>query len=76
MVQAIRQEITVSEDNRIEIHSPILKAGTQVEVIVLLSEGRQTPNKKLSSFMGIGKGSFGSAQEADIFIRGERDKWE
>ena len=77
MVQAIRQEVTVSEDNVIEIHSPILKAGVQVEVIVLLAEGHKTEKKKnLSSLIGKGKGkgSFDSAKEADAFIRGERNK--
>jgi len=77
MVQAIRQEVTVSEDNVIQIHSPILKAGVQVEVIVLLTEGHKVEKKKnLSALIGKGKRSFGSAKEADAFIRGERNKWE
>lgn len=75
MVQAIRQEVTVSEDNVIEIHSPILKVGVQVEVIVLLAE-KTGKKKNLSSLIGKGKGSFDSAKEADAFIRGERNKWE
>ena len=75
MVQAIRQEITVQKDSVIEIHSPALKPGSHVEVILLLEEA---PIKKqsLSSLIGSGKGSFASPNEADTFIRGERDKWE
>jgi len=74
MVKAIRQEITVQKDNMIEIHSSALKPGTHVEVILLLLE-KPAPKKggKWLSLLGAGKGSFSSIEEADDFIRNERD---
>lgn len=75
MTQAIRREITVQKDHQIEISSPALKLGDQVEVIILLSQGK--PKKSsLRDMLGAGKGSFSSPQEADDFIRRERDTWE
>jgi len=76
MVQAIRQEVTVQKDNVIEIHSPALKSGAHIEVILLLQEGETVPTHSLCSLIGTGKGSFSSVEEADEFIRKERDRWE
>lgn len=77
MVQAIRQEITVQKDHVIEVHSQVLKPGTRVEVIVLLKEeGPISKKKGFLALLGTGKGSFPSPQEADKFIRRERDQWE
>jgi hypothetical protein len=75
MVQAIRQEVTVQKDSMIEIHSPALKPGSHVEVILLIEEV-SIKKQSLSSLIGTGKGSYASPSEADAFIRGERDKWE
>lgn len=76
MIQAIRQEVTVQNDSVVEIHSPILKSGAHVEVIVLLKDNEPTKKKSLSAFIGTGKGSFKSPYEVDAFLQGERDKWE
>ncbi len=76
MVQAIRQEMTIQKDSVLEIHSSMLKPGTHVEVIILLKENEPVKNRSLQSLIGSGKGSFSSSDEADAFIRGERDKWE
>lgn len=75
MVQAIRQEITVEKDSIIEIHSPILKSGDHVEVIILVEANLSLHCQSLSSLLGRGKGSFKSSEEADTFIRNERDGW-
>ncbi|HVV69287.1 MAG TPA: hypothetical protein VHE99_09715 [Gammaproteobacteria bacterium] len=73
MTQAIRQDITVQKDHR--IYSPELKLGDRVEVILLFN---QDENKKsnLRTLLGTGKGSFSSQEEADAFIRRERNTWE
>jgi hypothetical protein len=76
MVKAIRQEITVQRDNVIEIHSLALKSGAHVEVILLLQDEQPPLKKHLLSLLGKGKGSFSSPEEADSFIRRERNKWE
>ena len=74
MVQAIRQELTIQDDHVLELHSSMLKIGSHVEVIVLLKD--PPPVKNFTSLIGTAKGSFNTPQEADNFIRGERDKWE
>ena len=75
MTQAIRQEVTVRKDHQIEIFSPKLKLGAHVEVIVLLTQS-ELKKSNLHALLGAGKGSFSSPEEANDFIRGERDKWE
>ncbi len=75
MTQAIRQEVTVQKDHQIEIFSPELKLGDHVEVIVLLSQS-EPKKSNLGSLFGAGKGSFSSPEEADDFIRRERETWE
>jgi hypothetical protein len=75
MTQAIRQDVTVQKNHKIEIYSPELKPGDRVEVILLLNQDK---NKKsnLHALLGAGKGSFSSSAEADAFIRRERNTWE
>ncbi len=74
MTQAIRQEITVQKDHKIEIYSPELQLGDHVEVILLLNQNKPKQSN-LRAILGTGKGSFSSAKEADNFIRGERNTW-
>ncbi|MFT3741328.1 MAG: hypothetical protein QM752_01385 [Gammaproteobacteria bacterium] len=76
MVQAIRQEMTIVKENTLEIHSPLLKAGFQVEVIVLVDPAIKASTTSLGSFLGKGQGSFKSPEEVDKFIRNERDMWQ
>lgn len=74
MTHAIRQEVTVQKDHQIEIFSPDLKLGDHIEVIILLSQSE--PKKtNLDSLFGAGKGGFSSPEEANDFIRRERDTW-
>lgn len=74
MIQAIRKDVIVQSGGRIEINSLELKAGQHVEVIVIIEDSPSVP--MLSSFLGKGKGCFGSPGEVDAFIRKERDGWE
>lgn len=75
MTHAIRQDVTVQKDHKIEIYSPELKLGDHVEVILLFDQDKKR-NFSLRSFIGAGQGSFSSPEEVDSFIRGERDQWE
>ena len=75
MIQAVKQRVTVQADGLIQIHVPEFKPGTIAEVIVLDSS-EETKKTSLTSFIGKGKGSFATAQEADAFIRKERNSWE
>jgi hypothetical protein len=71
----IRQKVTVQPGGLIALQSPDFVEGTEVEVIVLLVPPAQ-PQASLASLIGTGKGSFATAQEADEFIRQERDSWD
>jgi len=75
MVAAIRQLVTVKSGGVIEIRSPELEPGSRAEVIVLV-EPTISPQRTLSSFRGAAKGVYASVQEADAFIRSERDSWD
>lgn len=73
MIQAIKKEVTIQPGGRIEITSPELKPGMRAEVVVMITEYKFN---RLTSFIGKGKGGFASPNEADAFIRRERDTWE
>jgi hypothetical protein len=77
MVSAIRQHVKVQAGGLIEIRSPELSAGSDAEVIILVEKGEAMPSSSgLSQFIGAAKGIYASAEEADQFIRSERDSWE
>ncbi|EDN70200.1 conserved hypothetical protein [Beggiatoa sp. PS] len=81
MLNAIKQEVTVLSNGVVPFRSPELQAGSRVEVIVIIKEKsphsqNKNPNKNLLSFMGKGKGAFATPEEADAFIRQERNTWE
>ena len=75
MQSALRKTVTVKDGGIIEFQSPELTVGSTAEVIVIVDTPSEEPRKRLSEFIGNGKGAFGSAAEADQFIRGERDAW-
>lgn len=75
MTQAIRQDVIVQKDHKIEIYSPKLKPGDHVEVILLLDQDKHKKSN-LRNLLGAGKGSFSSPEEVDAFIRRERNTWE
>ena len=89
MATAIRQRVTVQPGGLVEVRSAELasRPGEQVEVLVVLpdppADAAPAPApaaapalRSLASFIGAGKGLFGSAQEVDTYIRGLRDKWD
>jgi len=76
MMNAIKQQVTVQPDGIIKFSSPELKPGIRAEVIVIIKEYPDISPQGLLSFMGKGKGAFATPEEADTFIRQERDTWE
>lgn len=76
MVSAIRQRVTVQPGGRIEIRSSELPAGAEAEVIVVLETAPPAPTHSLRDLIGQGKGCYATPQDADHFIRGERNAWE
>lgn len=74
-MQAVKRQVTVQAGGVIEIRVPEFTPGTVAEVIVLESfEPR--PERTLTSFIGKGKGCFTTPEEADAFLRKERQLWD
>ena len=76
MEQIIRRKVVVQQGGSIELRSDELKEGTEAEVIVIVQSGAESKPVSYASLFGSGRGGFGSAQEADDFLRRERDSWE
>ncbi len=77
MTHFIEQKATISTPGILEIHSPELKSGMRVEIRILLKDMPQVPcSSPLLSFMGAGRNAFSTPEEADAFLRQERDSWE
>jgi len=76
MIIAIKQEVTVRQNGVVEIRSPELRPGMLAEVVILLKNDRELQARRLSSLIGAGKGGFDKPEDADNFIRSERDRWE
>ena len=74
MVRAIKQTVTIQPGGRVEITSDELPEGRQAEVIILVNS--DAPVKKYLSLFGSGKGGFATPEQADAFLRRERDEWE
>jgi hypothetical protein len=75
MIHAVKQHVTVQSDGLIQISVPEFKPGTVAEVIVLESS-EQAKKTLIGSFIGKGKGAFATAEDADAFVRKERQSWE
>ncbi len=73
MNRAIKQTVTIQRGGRVEITSTELPEGQQAEVIILV--GDPAPDQSYASLFGSGRGGFASPQEADGFLRRERDAW-
>jgi len=79
MVRAIKEQVTVQPGGLVEIRRSDLPAGITVEVIVMIDEstngGSGDRPGPFSSFFGSVRNCFRSGEEADAFIRAERDAW-
>lgn len=69
MYKALKQKVIVQPGGEIKICSPELPEGSTAEVIVILDLPTQETRRTLTSFIGAGKGSFATPEEADEFIR-------
>ncbi|MEZ4529102.1 MAG: hypothetical protein R2941_24585 [Desulfobacterales bacterium] len=76
MLHAIKQEMLIQNNGVIEIHSPELKTGMYAEIVILLKHTGESEPNPLSRMIGKGKGAFEHPEDADNFIRKERDRWE
>ena len=78
MLKAIRQTGVVLPGGRLEVQSSELLEGSMVEIIVMVDDNPDGTSQRpgmLASLIGSAPGSFATPDEADSFIRNERDKW-
>lgn len=75
MLQAIKRQVIVQSGGRIELTVAELQAGTAAEVLIIAPAARTQP-RRLTSFLGTGRGAFATPAEADAFLRAERARWE
>ena len=59
----------------VTVRDPSLPEGRTVRVIVLVEETEQEP-ESLMRFFGAARGLFATPDEAEAYIRSERDAWE
>ena len=74
MAQAIRQKVVVQPGGSVTVQSSALPVGSEAEVIVIVHS--QDSGGSYRALFGSGKGGFASPEEADAFLRKERDAWE
>lgn len=75
MSEAIQQDITVEQAGIIVIKSPRLNRGARAKVTVVIADGSTAQASGLKSLIGSGSGCFATPEEADDFLREERDTW-
>jgi hypothetical protein len=75
MVRAIKEHVVVKPGGLIEIRRPELPSGAAAEVIVMVDDGL-SPVPPLTRLIGKASSGYASGEEADAFIRRERDAWE
>ena len=76
MLNGLRQKVVVQPGGVVEVRSPELPDGETVEVIVLLESQAKPLLQDLSRFIGAAPGNFATPEEADQFIRQERESWD
>jgi hypothetical protein len=75
MTTVYRHTTTVGPGGVVEIRDPALPEGRTVQVTVLLEEP-QDQSSGLLRFLGAAPGLYPTPEDADAFIRAERDAWE
>ena len=75
-VTAIKQTVTIGPGGRVEVVSGELPEGRQAEVIVLVAPESAPPTRRLTDFLGAGRGLYSDVGDADRSLRRERDTWE
>ena len=75
MQSALKQKVTVQPGGIVHIESPELVPGSIADVIII-PEISAAPPATLTSLIGTAAGGFATPQEADVFIRQERNTWQ
>jgi len=74
MQNEYHQKAIVEPGGVITLRCKDLPAGIEADVIVRFRVSETSPSYR--SLFGSGKGGFSSAEEADTFLRKERDSWD
>jgi hypothetical protein len=48
----------------------------RAEVVLIVDEAPTFPQRRLSDFIGAGRGVYASPEEADAYVRALRDEWD
>ena len=75
MQSALRKTVMVKHGGLIEFRAPELAEGTTAEVIVIVDTAPSEPPHRLAEIIGKAKGGFTSSDDADEFVRHERNSW-
>lgn len=75
MARTIHQNVTIQQGGRIVIMSPDLPEGAEADVVVSVHDTPR-PEPRYRALFGSGKGGFATSEEADAFLRTERDAWD
>jgi hypothetical protein len=74
MDQIVRQTVIVEPGGRVTVEDRELPAGARAEVTVRVEHLAQSVDYR--ALWGSGKGTYRTPEEADAFLRGERDAWD
>lgn len=75
MLNAIKQKVTVQPGGVVQIQSSELTPGSLAEVIVI-RDMASAAHQPLAQLIGSAPGGFASPNEADAFLRHQRDAWQ
>lgn len=75
-MKSIQLETVVERDGEIHLeHLPVQK-GQRVRATLEIEPTLSTPKSKATDLIGLLKGTWGSAEAIDRYLKEERDSWE
>ncbi len=74
-MKEIELSATVERDGELRVRSADLKAGQHVRARLVIEDGAERTHSALE-LRGILKGTWGSPEAVDRYLRSERDSWE
>ncbi|HNR33123.1 MAG TPA: hypothetical protein PKI11_19690 [Candidatus Hydrogenedentes bacterium] len=77
MKEALRRQVIIGKGGHIEIPPVDLPEGTEAELVLLVHlAGEYKRTSSIMDMRGLLRGTYGTAREADAYLRAERDSWE
>jgi hypothetical protein len=75
MVRTFKENVIIGPGGLIEIHRPDLPEGAAAEVVITIELAQPEP-APLSNLLGKAHSGYASGEDADAFVRAERDAWD